>query len=344
MNGELQLELYLHEYKMAALSSVLEERGSSVEEQMQKTLTRMYEFFVPSEVQEEIRARMDAEYTTWETGTAEEQKSRLGEQAHTVFRVRESGLEKFFGKDGGENLLTIANLLCCWKSREPAFSAVQRLICGLKPICAEQYERLLARCMANPGSGDGVFELDFDRQELSAAGFTHGWRTYSLDDIFTARSQTYSNQGLKSGRSLERFLASLDGRQYPTAGHLSDSEISFAEEISEIDGLLNFYMETCFDADAVFGTHVCTAENDDTLNVYANYDMASGQVCDELEVDLHWADGREEAVAYRLNPVEKAVLLRKMDAYCQEQTGQTLKEYSAQRLAEDMAPPGQPVL
>lgn len=37
-------------------------------------------------------------------------------------------------------------------------------------------------------------------------------------------------------------------------------------------------------------------------------------------------------------------LLRKMDAYCQEQTGQALKEYSAQRLAEDMAPPEQPVL
>ena len=30
--------------------------------------------------------------------------------------------------------------------------------------------------------------------------------------------------------------------------------------------------------DAVFGTHVCTAENDDTLNVYADYDMATGQV------------------------------------------------------------------
>lgn len=286
MNGELQLELYLHEYKMAALSDVLEERGSSIAEQMQKSLSQMYEFYVPPEVQEEIRVRMDAQYTAWETGTSEEQESGPGEQAYTVLRVRESGLEKFFGKDGGTNLLTVANLLRCRQSREPAFSAVQRLFCGLKPICAEQYERLLARCMADPGSS-GVFDLDFDRQELSAAGFTHGWRAYSLNDIFTALSQTYSNQGLKSGRSLERFQASLDGRQHPSAGHLSDREIFFAEEISEIDGLLNFYMETNFDVDAVFGVHVRTAENDDTLNVYANYDMAAGQVCDALEVDLH---------------------------------------------------------
>ena len=101
-------------------------------------------------------------------------------------------------------------------------------------------------------------------------------------------------------------------------------------------------METGFDVDAVFGTHVCTGENDDTLNVYANYDMASGQVCDELEVDLHRADGREESVPYTLNAAEKEVLLRKMDAYCQEQTGQTLVDYSAQWMAEDMAPPSQP--
>ena len=72
--------------------------------------------------------------------------------------------------------------------------------------------------------------------------------------------------------------------------------------------------------------------------------MASGQVCDELEVDLHRADGCEESVEYRLNAVEKAVLLRKMDAYCQEQTGQTLKDYSAQWMAEEMAPPTQPTM
>ena len=51
-----------------------------------------------------------------------------------------------------------------------------------------------------------------------------------------------------------------------------------------MDGLLNFYLETSFDVDAVFGTQVCTAENGDWLNVYANYDMASGQVCDKLEI------------------------------------------------------------
>ena len=44
-------------------------------------------------------------------------------------------------------------------------------------------------------------------------------------------------------------------------------------DLSECGGLLQFYMPVTFDPDAVFGTHVATAENDDWLNVYAAYDL-----------------------------------------------------------------------
>ena len=71
------------------------------------------------------------------------------------------------------------------------------------------------------------------------------------------------------------------------------------------------------------------------MNLYANYDMTAGQICDELELVLVHASGKEESVEYRLNAVEKAVLLRKMEDYCQQQTGQSLKDYSTQRLAEE---------
>ena len=128
---------------------------------------------------------------------------------------------------------------------------------------------------------------------------------------------------------------SLDERrQAPAAWHLSAEEISLAEEICEMDGhRLNFYLETGFDVDKVFGTR--TAERAEQMNLYADYDMGAGQVCDELELVLVHASGKEEALTYPLNAVEKAVLLRKMDDYCQQQTGQSLQDYSTQRLAED---------
>ena len=82
--------------------------------------------------------------------------------------------------------------------------------------------------------------------------------------------------------------------------------------------------------DAAFGTFVCTDENDDWLNVYANYDIERDTVCDTLELNLCKADGTEESRHYPLNAAEKEVLLRKMEEFCQQQTGMSLHEYARQ--------------
>ena len=51
MSGDVQLELWLHEYKMDALSSVLKEQGTTVEKRMQEMLTDLYVELVPYVVQ-----------------------------------------------------------------------------------------------------------------------------------------------------------------------------------------------------------------------------------------------------------------------------------------------------
>ncbi len=50
MSGDVQLELWLHEYKMEALSAVLEQQGTSVEKQMQEMLMQLYAENVPQKV------------------------------------------------------------------------------------------------------------------------------------------------------------------------------------------------------------------------------------------------------------------------------------------------------
>ena len=42
MSNYTQIELWLHEHKMAALSSVLEEQGTTVEKRMQEMLIDLY--------------------------------------------------------------------------------------------------------------------------------------------------------------------------------------------------------------------------------------------------------------------------------------------------------------
>lgn len=85
--------------------------------------------------------------------------------------------------------------------------------------------------------------------------------------------------------------------------------------------------------DAAFGTFVCTDENDDWLNIYANYDIAQDKPCDTLELNLCKGDGTEENWSYHLNAAEQEVLARKMEAFCQQQTGMSPHEY-AQQLRE----------
>ena len=115
-------------------------------------------------------------------------------------------------------------------------------------------------------------------------------------------------------------------------------KVSFTDELSECDGRLLFYVPVAFDPDAVFGTHVATAENDDWLNVYAAYDLDTGQPCPALDVTLVCGDGNEFAFRYPLTEPERAALLEKMDACCREQAGMTLADYRARYLAEAQQP------
>ena len=50
-------------------------------------------------------------------------------------------------------------------------------------------------------------------------------------------------------------------------------------------------------------------------------------------------DGSEESWFYRLNAAEQEVLLRKMEAFCQQQTGMSLHDYTQQlRDSESLTP------
>ena len=110
-------------------------------------------------------------------------------------------------------------------------------------------------------------------------------------------------------------------------------KVSFTDELSECDGRLLFCVPVAFDPDAVFGTHVATAENDDWLSVYAAYDLDTGQPCPALDVTLVCGDGNEFSFRYPLTEPEQAALLEKMDAYCREQAGMALADFRARYLA-----------
>lgn len=69
--------------------------------------------------------------------------------------------------------------------------------------------------------------------------------------------------------------------------------------------------------------------------------METRRVCDTLDVYLVRGDGSEQDYKYRLIEEEQALLLPKMEDYCQQHWGQSLEECCADYLAEqDQAPQG----
>ena len=322
-----EISVWLDKRWYAALSRHLD--GGTVEDQLDRYLKELISQ-LPKEEYDQISREIQEE-------DLRQQQEIEAAKKFSAFHVRERGQEEYFQLERPWDVLNAASILREYlrKDKQDSFSD----FCGIRQrITAGEFDRLVGAHMENPKKVTGAFALDFDKKEFSTVDAADGWRSYFMQDVSVAAYRAFRAEGLSERQRMARFTERLADCEIGSAGHLSARQVSFAEEISEIDSRLNFYMETNFDVDAMFGTHVCTDENDDCLNVYADYDMAAGQVCDELEVDLHRADGRVESVPYTLNAAEKAVLLRKMEAYCLKQTGMTLKDYSAQRMAEDLEP------
>ena len=259
---------------------------------------------------------------------AEEETART----YAAYHVIENGQEWYFKTSPGEELLDAAKKLRSYVAAEKgtAPDLFIKMFTNGRPITAEEYNALTAVRMENTGKVHGVFDVNFDKREFSAVHIMDGWQTWAMRDASAAVYHATRSQFASSDDQWRKLLDHLSGKEITSAGHLSARNFSFGDEIIESDGKLNFYVQTEFDVDAVFGTFVCTDENDDWLNIYANYDLAQGKPCDTLELTLCKGDGSEESWSYQLNAAEQDVLLRKMEKYCQQQTSMSLHDYAQQ--------------
>ena len=266
---------------------------------------------------------------------AEEEAART----YAAYHVTEHGQEWYFKTSPGEELLVACKKLRSYVTAEKG-TAPDKFIgmfFGRQPITAKEFDALTAVRMENTGKVRGVFDVNFDKREFSAVHIMDGWRTWAMRDVSPSVYHATRSRFTSGDEQLSKLLELLDDKEITSAGHLSVRNFSFSDEIMiEEGGKLNFYVEASFDVDAVFGTFVLTDKNDDWLNIYANYDIAQGKPCDTLELTLCKGDGSEESWSYQLNAAEQDVLLRKMEAFCQQQTGMSLCEY-AQQLREEQA-------
>ena len=266
---------------------------------------------------------------------AEDTANREAEEAartYAAYHVTECGQEWYFKTSPGEELLAVGKKLRGYvtKGNGVAPDKFIGMFFGGQPITAKEFDALTALRMENTGKVRGVFDVNFDKREFSAVHIMDGWQTWAMRDVSVAVYHATRLQFASGDDKWRKLLDHLNGKEITSAGHLSARNFSFGEEIIESDGKLSFYLQADFDVDAAFGTFVCTDQNDDWLNIYANYDIEKDRLCDTLELNLCKGDGTEENWSYHLNAAEQEVLARKMEAFYQQQTGTSLHEYARQ--------------
>ena len=330
-----EITLWLDERWYDALSKHL--KDETLEEHLENVLDEMCNQ-LPQREYERISHELWAEQQA-------EEEAREAARRFAVFHVTESGSSDYILAEENLELLRVARRLRSY-IRKPPDEAPHRFVETLlhtQRLSQEEFNSYVSERLDNTGRVVGAYDIDLDSGDMEAVNIMDGWKRFRIRDVSTAAYFAMKKGNASSDERWRIFLDRLEERalnQEPEPEYLTGSrrlcaeDISFAEDIIQNDNLLEFYMEVSFNADEVFGTDVCTSENDDWLNIYANYDLDARRVCDTLEVYLQRGNGDEEAFKYRLSAEEQALLLPKMNTYCQEHWGQSLEECNADYLAE----------
>ena len=102
----------------------------------------------------------------------------------------------------------------------------------------------------------------------------------------------------------------------------SDIKIGSDLEINTDEETITAYVETWFDVDAKFGTHVLENDNE-WLNSYAEYHPKTGELKMMYQVNR---DGNSDFFDYTPSANEKALVVALMEEQCQKDGGCSLKE------------------
>ena len=328
-----EITLWLDERWYDALSKQL--KGETLEEHLENILDEMCNQ-LPQREYERISHELWAE---------QQEEAREAARRFAVFHVTENGSSDYILAEENLELLRVT---CRLRSyiRKPPGEAPHRFVETLprtQRISQEEFNSYVSERLDNTGRVVGAYDIDLDSGDMEAVSIMDGWKRFRIRDVSTAAYFAMKKGNAAPDERWRIFLDRLEERtlnQEPEPEYLTGSrrlcaeDISFAEDIIQNDNLLEFYMEVSFNADEVFGTNVCTTENDDWLNIYANYDLERGCVCDTLEVFLQCSNGDELDFKYRLSPEEQALFIPKMNTYCQEHWGQSLEECCTDYLAE----------
>ena len=331
-----EIVLWLDERWYDALEKHI--NGETLRDKLDSYIDELVDKLVPDDESEQISREIYEE-------SVEREARREAERRFSVFRIREKGEKCCCLVEEPIDILAAARSLRRYV-RSDMDTGFRAYYAAAQEITWREFSEYLRERQEDTGRVVGAFDVDLDSGTVATLDVKDGWRLYCIKDVSTAAYRADRKSDESHIERMNHLLDYLKDKMLPEQGYYPEGYITFgsrelqeedvllADEISEIDGKLDFYMESFDGLDDVFGTHVCTEENDDYVNVYADYDLNSGTLDDTLLVVLHRGDGTDEQHEYPLSPREQALLFQKMEAYCLERTGMGFEDHRERYLAE----------
>ena len=308
-------------------------KGETLQEKLENYLDELCNNLLPNYEYEQISKKIHEERMAQE-------EYREANRRFAVFKVTEHNEQNLFLVDKSIDFMQAAGSLRRYLRAESSATDFRHYYAAAQEIRAGEFVQYTRERQENTGRVCGAFQIDFDRGEMAGLKIDEGWVWFKLKDVSSAAYQAERKSGLSTDERWERFLNALDGKEITPdislhgKRRLHAEDISLSGEICEMELRLNFYVDAFDGVDEVFGTHVCTTENADYVNIYADYDLLGGSVGDKLSITLCRSNGMDDEYEYMLSPEEKEILLGRMDDYCKQQNGVTLADYREQLLAD----------
>ncbi|MFQ8761546.1 MAG: hypothetical protein ACLSAF_20915 [Intestinimonas sp.] len=216
----LEITLWYPEDKFNALSTALEPAGSSVEEELGRVLTELYERLVPSEQRVEIAEKLARE----EQHEAEE---RVRHEAET-YRVsvpqadhRRPGLRKYHSAHAGLGPPRPGRLYPGDGAKDPCRHPQAAIFVPgqgeTERLSTQDFAELSMARFRNDPHVNGAFQVDFPSGRFSFVMPGEGWRSYALKDISAAIYKAGRKSGLSKLERLHRFFDALTDKLYFTS-------------------------------------------------------------------------------------------------------------------------------
>lgn len=331
--------LWFNEHRWNALETALQSMGSNIEEHLTDQLMSLYTWMVPYEAQQRAESLIADEEAAME---AEREASRR----YAVFHIKEQGLEDYLcvAVQQGFPALRVGSIMRDkLHSTDVELHSLAEMIRDAKQISATEFADHVAARLDGAVAITDVYDIDWDADRFSAITASGDWKTFRIPDVCAAAYHAERKTTALRDEQIRRFQERIADKAVlmddaPLGGsrRLHPEDIQFSEDVVQDDDRLNFYLAVPDAVDEILGTQLCDPDADEWLNIYANYDMEHGRLCDTLEI-YHSGPGSEKGYQYYLSTSEREMLIPKMEEHLQWKWGKNLEQCRAEYLAEEQA-------